>query len=370
MVTHFIFLVCIILSMPLSKNKQFNKVLYWISFALLFIFAAFRYGFGNDYFQYQKIYNAIQNPKAYNSHGLAEYYGKQVVFVFLNKISFNYYTFIGLTSLLFILTIALFIQKNVSANYRWLSLLVFLINPYLFLINLSAIRQCLAMILFIIAVNFAYKKKVIIYIVLILLASLCHSSAIVLLPIYFICNEKQVRNYGVIIITSLILILLLMPDMLDRVIMDVLNTMFENTTYNQYLEGNNSLRATILSSLFCIYLLVNIGGLKGKTLVFAKLYLLATIFNILAYRYSMLTRITMYFDIFSIIVLPLLFMNNLYSKKYVFRNYKGYENIYVAINTYVFPLLLIIIYFLRYYSFFNNTLWKSFWTYHTIFSVI
>lgn len=128
---HITFLLCITLMFPWSKNKQVNKILFIISFFVLFIFSAIRYGFGNDYFSYSKIYDAVQN-KWYiaNKRDLLGYYQKQHLFLLINKLSPSFNFFICFTSFLFVSVVAVFVYKNVADNYRWLSLFIFLINPY------------------------------------------------------------------------------------------------------------------------------------------------------------------------------------------------------------------------------------------------
>ena len=363
---HCILIMCVLLAVPIDKNKQKKVNLYWLSFVVLTVFSALRYGFGNDYFSYKKIFDSIHGK---GDAGIATYYEKQLLFTIFNKISPSFYFFIGLTSVCFLITVYFLIYKNCYKKYRWLAVAVFLINPYLFLINLSSIRQCMAMVLFIVAVDFAYKKNFIVYILLIAAATLFHTSAIILLPVYFILNEKPVGNIMILFIVGVVCFLLLTPNFLKELIEKVIRAIFHETNYDLYLNGENSFRATILSSVYFFYVLFNIKYLNGKNLVYAKLYLLGTIFNILAFRFSMLTRITMYFDIFSVVVIPCLFEESLTSERsqMIHIKRKG-ENLYALMNRYMFPCLIFVIYALRYYSFFTNPLWESFRVYRTIFS--
>lgn len=360
--SHIVFIICILLAMPTKREKKMN--FFWLSFVVLCIFSALRYGFGSDYFSYKKIYDSIHG---YGNTALGEYYQKQTLFFWLNKISPSFYFFVGVTSIFFVGVICIFIYKNCSQTYQWMAVAIFLLNPYLFLINLSAIRQCLAMVLFMIAVEFAYKKKFLIYAILIFVASLFHTSAIILLPFYLIINDKPVENASIIIIIGATAFILLAPNFIQKLIEFVIDKVFDDTTYNLYLSGSNSLRATILSSLYFFYVLLNIKHLSGKKLVYAKLYLCGTIFCILAYRVAMLTRMQMYFDIFSIIIVPYLVDMNKTEKLYTNDNFG--KKLYLLLNKYLIPCLLFVIYLLRYYSFFVNPLWESFRVYKTIFSV-
>lgn len=331
-----------------------NKKVLSFSFVILFVFAALRYDFGNDYDSYLNCFNYIKNGQ-YNP------FDEEVLYAWLNKISPSFSFLIVLTSAVFLYAVYVLIKNNVSEEYFGIAFLIFVINPYIFLMNLSALRQCLATAVFIFAVQFAKKKKIILYIALIIVASLFHKSAIVLLPFYFWANEKKVKSWQIVAIVSVLLVLLLSPESLNQLIEIVLE-FFQDANYDYYYsnELQNSLRATLLSSVYLIYVLINITKLEGKTLMYSKLYMVAMIFAVLAYKLSMMTRLQMYFDIFSLVSLPGI----------IEYNYKKNQDLLSkVINVYAFPALILVIYLLRYYSFFINPLWESFTTYQTIFGV-
>lgn len=102
---------------------------------------------------------------------------------------------------------------------------------------------------------------------------------------------------------------------------------------------------------------MNLPNLNGKQYKISKLYLIGLLFALLSYKISMFGRFQMYFDIFGIVTLPSILSTldlKSYRKKYLF-----------MINKYIYPLLLLAIFFLRYYSFFTSELWSTFFEYHT-----
>lgn len=331
----------------LNKNKRLLSILFFA----LFVFSAIRYDYGNDYASYLRWFNYIKSTGS-------NPFGEQILYTFLNKISPSFNFLLTIVSGFYLYTVYRLIKNNVSDNYIGVSFLIFLINPYLFLMNLSAIRQSIAIALFIIAVYFSKKRKIIPYIVLILLATLFHKSAIILLPFYFWANGKKVKKWHIIAILAVIVFLFFTPDKFNDLITYFLE-FFDDKTYNHYFsEGTgNSIRSTVLTAVYLIYLLLNIFKLDGKALVYTKLYVIALIFAVLAYKLSMLTRLQMYFDIFSVVSLPGIIEWNIKNNQ---------KQISVLFNVYIFPLLILLIYILRYYSFFTNELWQSFATYQTI----
>lgn len=334
-----------------------------LSFCILAIIASIRYMYGNDYVSYyrcfQKIKNGGENP-----------FKEEILFTFLNDISPSFYFLITITSVFFVYVIYGLVKQNIEDRYIWLSLFVLLVNPYLFLMNMSAIRQAIAMCLFIIAVECALNKQILRYIGLILIAALFHKSAIILLPVIFLINSKKITRIKVIIIVLSILFLLNVNSI--SLYLENLVKLFNDSNYLYYIKenGGNSARATFLSSIYCVYILCNLPKLEGKYLIYGKLYLCSTILAILAYKIAMFTRVQMYFDIYSIIIIPyIIIKNNPGVKLKVYRK-NICRTLFELLNRYVFPFLIIIIYLLRYYSFFNNPMWIAFYEYNTIFSLL
>lgn len=347
--------VTLLVSSVIASIQKNKKLCLKIAFGILIFFSAIRYDFGNDYFSYYRSFAAIMSGHLQ--------FENEPMFTLLVKLFRNYYIFIAATSILTIIPIYFLIKNYVADNYKGLAVLIYCINPYLFLISLSSIRQMLALSFFIIALHFSKEHKIIPYLIFIILATMCHISAIILLPFYLIANDKKVNRIQLIVVVLILLILLFGNDAFERLLRYGLD-FFDNINYNYYsTRGGNTLRATLLSAIWFIYIAMNINKLSGNTLMFTKLSLVGYIFSILAYKVSMFARISMYFEIFSIISIPMIMYQNNTSLR------KSGKLFYI-VNKYILPSLIFTIYILRYYSFFTNPLWESFREYHTILSVI
>lgn len=332
------------------------------SFVLIAIVAAIRYMYGNDYFSYMQCHYWIRN-------GVRSPFDREILYTVLNKAISSFYVLIAITSILFIYIIYRFIAENVERKYVWVALFIFLMNPYLFLMNLSAIRQCIAMCIYIIALEDALRGRRIRFVIYILIASLFHKSVIVLLPTIFIINYKKVDVKRIITILCITSILLFFTDL--PILVETIANVFSDNNYLTYVQGGgNSLRATLLSSVYLVYVLFNLPELEGKYLVYGKLYLCSTILAILAFKVSMLTRTQMYFDIFSIVVLPYLFSKNKMTGRIAIYQRSLRKTIWGILNQYLLPVLIFMIYLLRYYSFFTNPMWQSFVKYRTILDLL
>lgn len=347
--------VTLLLSSVIASFKKNKKIWLIVAFVILWMFAVLRYDFGNDYMHYYEEFTSIHSGKMTAMN--------EPLFVLLCRSCPNYYVFILITSTFSILSAYYLIKHFVDEKYRWLSVLIYCINPYLFLMSLSAIRQTFALSFFIIAIHFSIKHKLIPYLLFAALAAICHMSAIILIPFYIIANDKKVSRVQIFTVIVCLLVVVFSANMFDSLLQYGLD-FFDNPNYEYYTTfGGNTIRATLLSAVYLAYIAINIPKLSGTTLAFSKLSVIGYIFAILSFRISMVTRLQMYFDIFSIISIPMIMYQNNTS-------FKCNDKIFYIINKYVLPMLIFTIYVLRYYSFFTNPLWESFREYHTILSVI
>ncbi|WP_053983018.1 EpsG family protein [Niameybacter massiliensis] len=337
---HMILATALLFSFP---DKQKRVPYHMISFTILYLFLALRYNYGNDYITYYNMHTAMNS-------GLGGWGSNDILFKGLNLLLPNFYLFIAIISLFYIVVIYLFMKYANRGNSYLFSVLIWLINPYLFLVHLSTIRQTIAICFFIIATKYIVEKKCFKYYLSILIAMGFHKSAIILLPIYFIINDSKIKRKNTMIIYGILAILIATP-ILDIIIYTVLE--YFPAHYKVYFEQGlkNSFRATVLSSFYFFIILLNINKLEYRDMIYAKLSLIATIISILCFKLSMLTRIGMYFDVFLIVTIPAVF-----------------KTIKTKLYRQILFLIMIGIYILRYTSFFINPIWhEAYSSYTTLF---
>lgn len=357
-----ILLATIIVIAMIGQDK--DRLITRLAFFMLFLFAAVRYMYGSDYYSYYTKFHAIKS-------GWTDIFGDEWLFTLLNIISPSFHVVVAVTSLAFVTVIYYLITRHLPRNYVWVGLLIFIINPQLFLVNLSAMRQCLAMLLFIAAIPFAYRRKPIPYILLLLIGALFHKSVLILIPFYLFLSPKPVKAGKIIAVLAVVFVGLYLVDMVE--VAKYAALMFDDNEYMHYAtnEITNSLRATLLTSVYFIFVLFNLPRLQGKMLVFGKLYLVGTMLGVLAFRLSMLTRIQMYFDIFSVVVIPAILIELRKEGKVKVDRSRPVESVWGCINHYALPILVFVIYGLRYYSFFANPMWSKYFSeYRTIFELL
>lgn len=334
-----------------------------IAFIILFVFAALRYGYGNDYFSYLKWYQYIQQ-------GGQSPYDEEILFTLLNEVMPSFQMLVVFTSAVFIGTSCYLIRNTLDNSYACIGLLIFVINPYLFLMNLSALRQSMAIACFLIATRRGIAKKPIGFLAWILIGCLFHKSAIILLPTYFLMKEQKINWKHILALVIAVLVVVGFVDLGQ--IINQFADMFNDANYLSHANNgiSNSLRATLLTGIGFLYIAMNLPKLHGSDQVYAKLYLISLIFGIFAYQVSMLTRIQMYFDIFAVVSLPRLVQINLEDGAAKYSADDWLEGVKQIFQKYILPFLVFLVYVLRYYSFFTNSAWSAFFEYYTIFSVL
>lgn len=164
----------------LTRGRQ-NSVGLKMAFVVIFMFLALRYDYGNDYMAYLDGYNDITaNIQIFFTGERWEPGWNFLQFIFK---PFGFFAMVGFTSLATCVVFYRFIRDYVPSQYQWLAVFLYAFDPYLFLVPASAMRQNMGILLFIISIDFLYKKKIIIYLLLTITAATFHKSGVILLPV-------------------------------------------------------------------------------------------------------------------------------------------------------------------------------------------
>lgn len=144
----------------------------------LFLLLASRYDIGTDYANYEKLYIY------YIESGITSF---EPFFASLfwigDNYNMNFDSFIVFSSLICIVIPFGYIKNSFPKNDVFLA--VFTLIVLLFGSWFNIIRQCTAMGIILIAIHYLIERNIIGYLFFIMLASLCHSSSLVLLPCVF-----------------------------------------------------------------------------------------------------------------------------------------------------------------------------------------
>lgn len=181
----------------LGKNPtSLKKTIYLaIMFVLLYFTSVLRYGMGNDYFSYIRIFNEISA-----SDWSIVFSGKyEPLYALIAKLiaSFtqNPEVMYAVFAALILIPVAFAIKKY--SDNVWLSVTVYLCFTF-FYTSLSFIRQSLAVSVIILAYGFMKKRKIVPVLILGVVAIMIHYTAAVFIPFYLLTLIKPTKKYLII----------------------------------------------------------------------------------------------------------------------------------------------------------------------------
>lgn len=291
-------------------NKTIEKILLFIMFFMLFIVSAIRKYVGTDYGIYLHVYNGIEN-RVYDREGM------EIGYFYLNKLT-KYlfggeYTIFIITSLIIIGLIYLTIKKN--SIDPLMSMIIFMCLGF-YITSFNTIRQYIAIALIFYSIRYCETK--IKWIIPILIASLFHTTALIVIPFYFISklnlSKKQylvLLSLGPILYLSYGRTVIYLTNFLER---------FQHYQNSRFVtQGANPIRTIITISILVFCFISYDEIIKNKKMKFALgMVIFGTLFSVLMIHGKIFARIVDYFNIFQVILIPYVIknMNRYKMKKY------------------------------------------------------
>lgn len=336
----------------LSQYKHFENGLK-ISFSIICLFLALRYNFGNDYAAYLNRFIEINNYTNF------DFFDKTIHvepgWIILCRIfePFGFFAMIATLALVNCIVYYRFIKKYVAVENYWLAVFLYLFNPAFMLTHASAMRQSLAIAIFIFSLDYLYNKDLIRYFLCIGTAWFFHTSAAILFPIFLIgFFNWNINKAGIAVFISIFLSLFIFSQSIMPYMNQLISMYFDQ--YEIYENAgfvSSGVGVLMISSFFILLLHFERFQTKQVALVF-KVAVIGFIFIPLSLLIQILGRMGMYFEIVTIIVYPV-----------VYASFKRVELRKVFVSSLVF---LTIFSFVQFFQ--NPTYRDAFSTYKTIFS--
>jgi hypothetical protein len=252
-----------------------------------------------------------------------------------------------------------FIKKYVPPAYYWFAVFLYVFTPNMMLIQSVVMRQALATSIFLISIQYIFKQDFLRYALLILLATLFHASAIILLPIYLLGMLKfKITTPIAIGVTIFLLSLLILQNHLSPIMSQFIEAFAPQ--YKIYDEkGSLGYGLGIAFNILIMYMILIFDRYyKGEESLIIRLSVLAAFFIPFGFIIMLIGRLRFYFDPLTLAVYPLILMK-------AHKVLPGYPLLF----KYVFVMVLISYTLFLFWGFFQSDVWKeSFSTYNTIFS--
>jgi hypothetical protein len=338
-----------------AEDKKLIKHGLKISFFIIFLFLALRYDYGNDYAGYLDGFYEVNKYSWIDYTSTKELFHYEAGWVFLNRLfePLGFFAMVAFLAAVNCYLLYRFIKKYVPTKYYWLAIFLYTFTPNLMLIQLSAMRQTVAILIFLVAFDYLYQKKIIPYVLLVLLASTFHSSATILLVVYplSLMNWKINNTIAAGILLTYIS-LFFMSETLAPIINKLIAFYFER--YEVYQDDKTTL-GTGLGLMYFTFLLgfivFSAKKYKLENALIIKLSVINFMITPLSFIIMMIARIGYYFEPFFIVAI-------------IFSAIKCR-----SISKLGLVLVIIAMTFYGFFNFFYNEIWKEkFYTYNTIFT--
>lgn len=305
-------LLSFVLFWILFERKTLNRTAFWVPLIGLSLFAGMRsYRVGTDSGTYT--INFRSNLNIYNfefQEGVE--LGYQLLEYMLLRINADYFWLFFLPSIIIVYCYLVIIKKY-SVNYISSVFLFITLGIYTFSFN--GLRQGIAMAIFALAILYLLEKKFYLYLLICLFASLFHTTALFMIPFYFLVNSK-------INLTYKIFVTFLGSLFVSRFLINYIATTNERYEgYTEVSEESGGLLAlafyTIL--LFFIYFIIHLYKIRDVyTIKLFTFYAMGVVFIIpiamLGAMASGPQRLLSYFTWTLVLILPVIFkkINNIY----------------------------------------------------------
>lgn len=267
--------------------KWQRRLLFITPFVLLFLISAFRFDVGYDYFAYYEMITDISDDSVERFEPLS------YLFILIARYFDAPYLLFILFAVPTYLPVFGFCKRT---GHPQLAFWIFVF--FFWLSSFGVIRQAAAMGIILIAFQALFERKFKRYLLLCILASLFHMTALVMLPIYFVYHYCSWKTTLLIMIISLVSL------------KAIFAVFIENGLYVNYLLGNVEYEGGTLIRFFYIglYMFMLCLSYANKTLHYLKekfVVLLPSFFFPFILGGAIGGRLSLYFYLFFIYLIPI-----------------------------------------------------------------
>lgn len=181
---------------------------------------------------------------------------------------------------------------------------VALISLGYFYFSLTGLRQTMALSFVILSYKYLRERKLLPFVVLVIIGSLFHSSALIFLIAYPLANKKL----GLKKIISVIIAMILANLFSDNII-NFLDVILKQERFDNFFSNPDTLNLSgfiiqLIILLFCLYLKNNVLNSDVANLSLYNLLYLGLVFQSFSVVIAEFFRISMYFSVFGIVLIP------------------------------------------------------------------
>lgn len=293
-------IVLLIVLIAICDNGRKKKILIFIGFLALALFAGLRGDFTSDYNAYRELFvqaNSFDSLSALIQTPIYTEKGFMVIMYLFGRVINSPVAFMVFMSAV---TVFLFFYEIFrSSDLPWLSILLFIgIGTYYDSFNIS--RYILATAIMFVCAKFIIERKFLKFLIVVLLAFNIHRMVVVMIPMYFLLNVRITKLSAVLTSVVCVAFVVLLPYLIKLI--QIIFPVYENYFFG--MEGGSwkPLVVPFAILLFLIYYkCVNKNALdfdvnvpKNRVMINALIYQI--IFTLCSLRIYMAIRLTFLFS--------------------------------------------------------------------------
>ena len=324
-----------------NSTRNFN---YNLAFLLLFCFAALRGNGDGDYFAYLRYSSYITSVDKVLDPNFPMEIGFRTIAYIVNKMGVHPQAVIAIMNLISLTSIYKFIKRY--SPDKMLSILLFL--PLYFQFDMHAARTAVAISISTYSFKYIYEKKPLKFLLVIILASCFHKTALILIVMYFIGNMKVNKFIGVI---SMLMVAVLTTFIsFSNIIFKMLKFLRLNSIANRYSTYIYSVdygypfklydpRLLLVAGMYILAKAVLDSSDRIQNLLINYIWINALLMIIFREHTVFVTRLTSYFNIYTIILVPYIIMQYRNSSNISIYALSKISSIYIYL-AYIIALLI------------------------------
>ena len=279
-----------------SKLKYKNEIYMGAVFLILFCLSAFRYDVGVDYlYGYSPMWRSIISTPFSNWKSIGVEPGYVMLNYFTNIFTDHFQGIFIVTSFIIVSLMCLYIYKYFP-DKLWGTFLIYGLGYYF--VSMCFIRQAIALFIVVFALMFARKKKIIPYMLLVLLASSFHKSALLMIPFYFILQIKFTKK-TLYIYSAITLLILTFSEEILSIVTKYIYGSYSLTGGSVFTNIGNSWYTVVPPiAYFAILFYFKDKLLKNDSgnNVLINCAFFSMFFYLIGLKHSTIDRLTMYFE--------------------------------------------------------------------------
>lgn len=297
----------------LKSHKKLPNYFFIIpSFLLLFIISAFRGDFTTDYKNYANLFDLYNQFDFWRTFQVG--LDQEIGYIFLSRLigvftSNEIYLFIVVS---IIILACFYSQFNKYSAYIWLSALMF-ITVGSFYSSFNIMRQILAVAIVFAGSKFLYERKTIKYFLVVIAASLFHTTSLIMIPFYFILNLRvNLKNTAFIFVGAAISFVFL--ENIISIVQTVFYTTYTADSYGMTGQIFTNALLPITFLIFGLYHYKKIDQNNAMHRIWFNAIVFNAVFSVLSLKVQLVERVAHFFNPYVLLLIPLIFskMQNKY----------------------------------------------------------